>query len=227
MASKTVQVSEKEISATVSPSEEPLEANEAAEIIPARNLTRAIWAIVYGVALPCIPIIVISAILLYIIFHHQLKLHPGLPIFEQIETNAAHHNITTVISDYNKFKKQGGEWAYYVLYNPSTITTIASWTSRIIPYLQSSIMALVAFFAARHIVLKSKHGDESQLPNPEQLTLLIGTLGGSGFGPLKEVFLYRFTRNGRLIHPLPAAVSAFTIITIMAYVKFQVWLVCS
>lgn len=219
MASRSIRVTEKEISTAGVISEEPLEANEAAEVIPERSLRRAIWTIVYGVGLPCIPIIVISAVLLYIIFRYRLKLNPSLPALQGSQSDATKHNLTTLVSEFGNFQKRGGEWAYYVRYNPSTITTIASWTSRIVPYLQSSIMALVAFFAARHIVLKSKHGDESQLPNPEQLALLIATLGGSGFEPLKEVFLYRFTRRGRLIHPLPAAVSAFAIITTMAYVR--------
>lgn len=215
MATKSVQINEKEITATVSASDEVLEANEAAEVIPERNLTRAIWTIVYGVALPCIPIVVISAVLLYIIFHYRLVLHPGLPEL-QIPPSSTNDDL---LSDLSKLKKEGGEWAYYVKYNPSTITTIASWTSRIVPYLSSSIMALVAFFAARHIVLMSKHGEDSRLPNPEQLALLISTLGGNGFGPLREVILYRFVKKGRLVHPLPAAISAFTIITVMAYVS--------
>lgn len=217
MDSKKIHITEKEISLDSS-SQELREANEAAVVIPERNLKRAIWTIVYGVALPCIPIIVICAILLYIIFHHQLKLNPGVSVL-QVQHAATERNLTTLVADYSNWRKHGGKWAYHVRYNPSTITTIASWTSRIIPYLQSSIMALVAFFAARHIVQKSKHGDDSQLPNPEQLSLLINTLSGTGFGPLKDVVYYRFfTKRGRLVHPLPAAISAFGVITTMAYV---------
>lgn len=220
MAARNVQISEKEIPATTATTDEPLEANEAAVVIPERNLTRAIWTIVYGVALPCVPIIVICSILLYIIFHHRLNTDPGWPQL-QVQSNLSEHkqtahNSTWIASILGTLKHDGGGSAYYVKYNPSTITTIASWTSRIIPYLQSSIMALVAFFAARHIVLKSKHGDDTQLPNPEQLALLIGTLSGSGFAPLKDVLLYRLRRKGKLISPLPAAVSALTIITVMA-----------
>ena len=81
-------------------------------------------------------------------------------------------------------------------------------------------MALVAFFAARHIVLKSKHGDEhgSHLPNPQQLTLLISVLGGSGFGPLKDTLLHRYHRKEKLIAPLPAAFSALFIITLLGLI---------
>lgn len=78
-------------------------------------------------------------------------------------------------------------------------------------------MALVAFFSARHIVLMSKHGDEhgSNLPTPEQLSLLIRLLGGNGFGPLRDTLLHRYQRRERLIAPLPAAFSALFIITLL------------
>lgn len=208
--------------------------------IPANGRTQ----IVGGVALPCIPIIIITVVLLYFIFHHQVHLSQG---WEELRvlTEEAHHNTTSLIS---LIRHEGGNAAYYVEFNPSTITTvssskpsygtaskrpgvqhswsiltvsqIASWTSRIIPYLSSSVMALVAFFAARHIVLCSKHGDEhgSRLPTPQQLTLLISVLGGSGFGPLKDTILHRYQRKEKLIAPLPAALSALFIITFLGLI---------
>lgn len=220
MATRNVEIDEKEISATTTSSEEPLEVNEPAAMAPERNLNRAIWTIVYGVALPCVPLIVICSVLLYIIFKYRLNLNPGLEVLQIPSDDSEHRrtaqNITSVAVGVGILYKKGGSRAYYVRFNPSTITTIASWTSRIIPYLQSSIMALVAFFAARHIVLKSKHGDESQLLNSEQLALLINTLSGNSFTTLKDVLLYKLARQGRLINPLPAAVSVLAIITIMA-----------
>lgn len=42
-----------------------------------RNLKAAIWTIVCGVGLPCIPIIVISGVLLYIILHKRVHPTPG------------------------------------------------------------------------------------------------------------------------------------------------------
>ncbi|KAK4943190.1 hypothetical protein LTR10_017214 [Elasticomyces elasticus] len=173
---------------------------------PSRDLKQAIYAIVGGVALPCIPIIVVSAVLLYVIFKHRIVPR---------EAKATTDNVTALIKE---IRHQGGNAAYYVEYNPSTITTIASWTGRVIPYLSSSIMALVAFFAARHIVIKSKHGDHTQLPTPEQLTLLISLLGGSGFGPLKETALYRWGRKEKLVAPLPAAFAALGVITLLGLI---------
>ncbi|KPI34827.1 uncharacterized protein AB675_4876 [Cyphellophora attinorum] len=201
-----------QVKAEVSSVHEEPAAVEAAFVTPERKLKRAIYAIVGGVALPCIPILVITGVLLYFIFHHRVNLNEGLAEFAPAKT-AVHRDDAAAWIDY--IKKQGFGPAYYVAYNPSTLTTIASWTSRVIPYLSSSIMALVAFFSARHIVLKSTRGDDSgiHLPTPEQLTLLINMLNGSGFGPLKDTAIHRFRRKERLISPLPAAFSALFCIT--------------
>jgi hypothetical protein len=207
-------VTEREVSSTdkaIGQTSVTTEANEAVVAAPERNLTQATWTIVWGVALPCIPVVVITTALLYIIFHHRLVLQPGWAAL-QVPKNKTHLDAASLI---HVLRQEGGSAAYYVQYNPSTITTIASWTSRVIPYLSSSIMALVAFFAARHIVLKSKHGDDSQLPNPEQLTILISLLGGNGFGPLKDALLHRLVKKEKLINPLPVAFSALAVITFL------------
>ncbi|ETN36248.1 uncharacterized protein HMPREF1541_08525 [Cyphellophora europaea CBS 101466] len=201
------------VQATTVSVEEDRAASEEAVVLPERRLKQAIWAIVGGVALPCIPIIVITAVLLYFIFHFRVDLTKGLPEFAPT-VNETHRDVNSWI-DY--IRHQGGAPAYFVDYNPSTLTTIASWTSRVIPYLSSSIMALVAFFSARHIVLKSKHGDEhgSHLPTPEQLSLLINMLNGNGFSPLKDTILHRYRKREKLISPLPAAFTALFFITML------------
>jgi hypothetical protein len=53
-------------------------------------------------------------------------------------------------------------------------------------------MALVAFFAARCIVTKSKKSTGDALPSPEQLKFFIDLLGGKGLEPLKDTLLHRF-----------------------------------
>ena len=106
---------------------------EQAGFVPERRLKQAIWAIVGGVALPCIPIIIITAVLLYFIFHYRMHLSEGLPDFA-----TAVNETTRDLDDWISYiRHQGGNSAYFVDYNPSTITTIASWTSRVIPYLSS------------------------------------------------------------------------------------------
>lgn len=197
--------------ALASPTDEAVITAEAGLNRPNRDVAAAVWAIVCGVALPCIPVIVVSAILLYFIFHYQIVPRPGWPELHLTTTNVRTHlNATQTL---NEIRHHGGSAAYYVLYNPSTITTIASWTGRVIPYLSSSIMALVAFFAARRIVSKSKCDDGSNLPSPDQLTLLIGLLGGNSFGPLRDTVLHRWVKKERLIDPIPFAFFALLVVT--------------
>jgi len=176
-----------------------------------RNLEAAIWTIVCSVALPCIPVIIISGVLLYIILSKRVHPTPGWPELElHVPENQPRSKGVIDMIDY--FRHNAGS-AYYVNENPSTITTVASWTSRVIPYLTSSIMALVAFFAARRIVTKSKKGSGSDLPTPEQLTLLIDLLGGKGFEPLKDTILHRWAHKRKLVDPIPLAFGALFAIT--------------
>ena len=184
---------------------------------PDRDVRNAVWTIVTGVALPCIPIIVILAILLYFIFH-RVKPWNGYAELAMNTNTTQKHGFDARLS---YFRHEGGAAAYLVHYNPSTLTTIASWTSRIIPYLTSSIMALVAFFAARYIVQQSKKGDDAVLPDPEQLTILIGLLGNNGVTPLKDTLFYRWLNKERLIHPVPAVFWVLAFITRLGYVDLN------
>jgi hypothetical protein len=71
-------------------------------------------------------------------------------------------------------------------------------------------MALVAFYAAHHLVLRLRLGDGSDLPSPEQLTILITLLGS-----LKDTLFFRYGRREKLMSPLPAAFSALLVITLL------------
>ncbi|KAL6244665.1 hypothetical protein RBB50_008193 [Rhinocladiella similis] len=188
---------------------------ESDTVRPSRDLRSAIYTIVGGVALPCIPIIVVSAVLLYFIFKYRVVPRAGWPELYVPTDKIGYDNINNITDFIKDIRHEGGKPAYYVAYNPSTITTIASWTGRVIPYLSSSIMALVAFFAARHIVMKSKRAHHTELPTPEQLTLLISLLGGNGFSPLRDTVLFRWGRKERLVAPLPAAFMALFVITFL------------
>ena len=199
---------------TVAPQEDDnLIVDERATSKPNRDVAAAVWTVTCGVALPCIPVIVISAILLYFIFHYRIIPHPGWPEL-QLPINHSHRHLNAT-EQLHDIRHAGGRWAYFVQYNPSTITTIASWTGRVIPYLSSSIMALVAFFAARRIVTKSNKGDGTDLPSPEQLTLLIGLLGGSSFEPLKDTVVHRWSQKKKLVDPIPLAFFALLVVTLL------------
>jgi hypothetical protein len=187
----------------------PVPIEESRNRRPDKDVRSAVWAIVTGVALPCIPILVILAVLLAFIFEHRVKPWDGY-LELALNSTPAKHGIAATIFD---IRHNGGSSAYLVRYNPSTLTTIASWTSRIIPYLTSSIMALVAFFAARYIVQQSKRGEDAVLPDPEQLTILISLLGGSGITPLKDTLIYRWLKKERLVSPVPTVAWILAFIT--------------
>ena len=198
------------VTETAVSSRDGLAVEEAASAGPDRDLKAAIYTIVCGVALPCIPIIVISGVLLGVIFKHQVTPANGWP---ELHIDGSIKSSTSAIELLSDIRHHGGKWAYYTAYNPSTVTTIASWTGRVIPYLSSSIMALVAFFSARRIVTKSKHGDGTDLPTPEQFALLISLLGGNSFGPLRDTVAYRWAKKERLVDPVPTAFMALFLVT--------------
>jgi hypothetical protein len=200
---------------TVLDQDDSQEADESGTPKPDRNLKAAIWAIVCGVALPCIPVIIISAVLVAFVFLQREDLYPGYP---ELALPTKHTKCKGFIQCLAFVRHNAGA-AYYVRANPSTITTIASWTSRVIPYLTSSIMALVAFFAARRIVTKSNKGDGEDLPTPEQLTLLIDLLGGKGIEPLKDTMFHRWVHKRKLVDPIPLAFGALLAITMLGYVS--------
>ncbi|KAJ4390969.1 hypothetical protein N0V93_004568 [Gnomoniopsis smithogilvyi] len=191
-----------------------------------RDLPNAIWTIVCGVALPSIPILIVTTFLLYVIFRNRVipNQNHGWPQF-RLPPNAIAEQKKGFLEYIQYIRENGGAPAYYVNYNPSTITTIASWTSRVIPYLSSSIMAMVAFFAASHIVRKSQNGEFDQLPDSNQMMILIGLLGGSGMGPMKDALAHSWRMKRVLSAPLPAAFTALFCITFVGLLipVFDTW----
>ncbi|KAH9837483.1 hypothetical protein Tdes44962_MAKER01839 [Teratosphaeria destructans] len=157
-----------------------------------RDIKAAAWAIVCSVALPVIPMIIIAGALLGVIFRHQ-------------------------VDKYNTFYTNGGDPAYYVAFSPTTITTIAGMAGKVMPYLTTSIMGLVAFFAARMLIINSRRGDGEHLPSPEQLTILISLLNGSGWDPMWDTWAHRFTTKRGLAHPLPLAFTFMFFISILGF----------
>ena len=53
------------------------------------------------------------------------------------------------------------------------------------------------------------------MPDPEQLTILIGLLGGSALTPLKDTLYYRWLKKERLVSPVPAVFWILAFITIL------------
>lgn len=184
---------------------------------PRPKLANAVWSIIWSVALPSVPILAVTVLLLHVIVRHRVVPNEDRGWPQLYLTKDSSNSVTknTFLTFIDRIRYNGAGPAYYVIYNPSTITTIASWTSRIIPYLSSSIMALVAFFVASHVVQKSRAGHADQLPDPQQMTILISLLGGNGLRPMQDALKHSWRQKRLLVAPLPAAFIALFFITIV------------
>ncbi len=78
------------------------------------------------------------------------------------------------------------------------------------PFVTSTSMALVAFFAGRRIIDVTKARKEQAMPTPHQMSILISLLNGSSFGPLWETVKYRYQNHERLVQPVPFAFWSLT-----------------
>jgi hypothetical protein len=79
--------------------------------------------------------------------------------------------------------------AYYVDFNPTTLVTIASWSSTVAPLLAVCAMVLISFPLAHSFKLTSE-GRSDDLPTPFQFSLLLDCLG-AGISPLWKAISYR------------------------------------
>lgn len=176
----------------------------------AERMDGAFLSIVLSAALPCGLVIGVTAILLGVIYGKQVGRYQGWPVLYVAQQSSS---TTGLWQTLNGWKKSGGEAAVFVNFNPSSLTAIAALTGKVIPYLSSSIMALVAFFVARRIILVSQQGQSHELPTSQQMSLLIQLLGGNSYGPLKDTVHYHIKQKKRWVSPIPHAFSALAAVT--------------
>lgn len=162
-------------------------------------------------AVPSIILSAATALLIVFTFRNRVTLSNGSG-----ELQAPHlsGNSTLISRNFTEFVKTGGSNAYYVRFNPSTLTTIASITGKLVPYLSSAIMGLVALFAADFVQKTSQKEQNDKLLTPSQLTVLVGLLSGR----LEE--LWKATRSrekmgGKYGTPISYTLTIFIIITIL------------
>lgn len=178
------------------------------------SIDGALLDLLRGAILPCVPVILITTLLLTLIFYHQVDLDRGWELLQTPLSGAVSNaDITT---NTVKLATKGGDRAYYVRYNPATLAAIASWTSKIIPYLTSSSMAVIAFFAGRRILNASAHDKAGQLPTPHQMSILINLLRGSGASPLWDAVVYRWEHPERMVQPIGLAFGALSYLMIIS-----------
>ena len=125
--------------------------------------------LLYGALLPMVLVVLVSASLLAIIFINQVSIDSGwhtlnAPVTESV-SDSSFWNRTL------ELKATGSHAAYLIRYNPATLAAIASCTSKIIPFITGSSMAVLAFFAGRHILDASRDHKTGQLPTHRQISI--------------------------------------------------------
>jgi hypothetical protein len=179
----------------------------------AERMDGAVFSIICGAAIPCLLILSIVSATLGVIYLKHVDRYKGWPeLHSSLSEPTSSGGVWSTLSNW---KQHGGNAAFYINFNPSSLTALVSLTSKIIPYLSSSIMALVSFFAARRIInmSMSRESEASDLLSPHQLTILIQLLGGSSFAPLKDCVHYHVKHKQRFIAPISHAFGALVAVT--------------
>jgi hypothetical protein len=107
--------------------------------------------------------------------------------------------------------------AYYVDFNPTTLVTIASWSSTVAPLLAVSAMILVSFPLAQSLKANSQMSG-SELPTPFQFSLLLDSLS-AGITPLWNALSYRRWphKDGAMASNVRNALTVLAIFTALGY----------
>ena len=207
-ASPTEKTNASTANVTVAEVERP--ASVSGQTEPAPKIEGALPDLLYGAFLPCVPVVLVSASLLTLIFRHRVRLDPGWQLLQAPTADNIYDPNT--LNHVLNLKTTGGSGAYYVRFNPAVLAAIAAWTSKIIPFITSSLMAVVAFFAGRRILDTTKSNKPNQLPTPHQMSILINLLRGANVSPLRETILYRWQNHEHLVQPIPMAFGALSFI---------------
>ena len=176
----------------------------------AKNTSGAYLSILLAAGIPFVIVATICGVLLGLTFANRVILEPGWPELQLAAASPNSSSSTSLLTQAESLKENGGSGAYYIHFNPSSLTTIASWTGKVIPYLSSATMALAAFFAADHIRQKSRTGRDEELLTPHQLSLLLGLLSG-GAEQLWDTVRYRCKRGRHLPKPIPVVFTALCV----------------
>jgi hypothetical protein len=183
---------------------------------PTERMNGAFLSIICSATIPCGLVLIIFGALIGVILGFRIDRNEGYPELKLATTlTVSSATLATKLSD---FKKNGGTHAFFIDFNPSSLTAIATLTGKIVPYLSSSVMALIAFFAARRIVMNSNDMSSDHLLSPHQLSILIELLGGSTYSPLNNCVQYHIKNNSKWVNPLPLAFTALALVTSLGLV---------
>ena len=173
----------------------------------------ALSDLLYGAFLPGVPVVLVSTLLLAIIFTYRVDRDPGwqslkAPTIETV-SDPSLWNQTVEIA------VTGGNAAYHIRYNPAILAVIASWTGIMIPFITSSSMAVIAFFAGRRILDATRDNQIGQLPTSHQMSILIKMLSGTGASGLWDTVVYKWQNHENLVQPIVLAFGALSFFNII------------
>ena len=159
------------------------------------------WALEIGLAsaIVILPMIILTVVLLVLVFGHQMPNH------------------SSTYSYNNETELPLGS-AYYVDYSATTLVYIASLSSTLATLIVSAAMILFSYSLARSMALDSDANDNSKLPSPFQLQLLIRMVDGR-LTALGAYFMYVFGKKKRKVTVVPVlwqAVSMMLVLLLLA-----------
>ncbi|PON24581.1 hypothetical protein TGAM01_v206511 [Trichoderma gamsii] len=173
------------------------------------NSTKAYISIVLLAALPSIILSAATALLIVFTFRNRVILSDGS---SELQTPHTTGNSSLASKTVREFIKTGGSDAYYIQFNPSTLTTIASITGKFVPYLSSAIMALAALFAADFVQKTSQKEQNDKLLTPNQLSLLVGLFSGR-LEELWKAGRARKSIGGKFVAPISSTLTILIIVS--------------
>ncbi|KIY03761.1 uncharacterized protein Z520_00452 [Fonsecaea multimorphosa CBS 102226] len=182
------------------------------------NMEGALPSLLWGAFAPCVPVAVISSVLLTAILYNRIdNSYVYLPP-KQVTTST--NEGLQALQNIQYIENNGGDSAYYLYYktitNPAVLHMISSWTAKLIPFVTGASMALVAFFAGQRI-MKATASKSEKLPSPHQVSILIGLLNGGGTQPLLDAVKYRWQNHESLVQPVPLAFWCLSFIVFMTF----------
>lgn len=167
------------------------------------RMAGAFQDLIIACAIISLPMLVLSAILLILIYHYRVQ---------PTTLNGADLALSQPAI--------ASENAYLVRFSATRLITVASWSSSVAPLLPTFVMTLMSYPAAQGILRASRNGSRGRLPTPYQMNLFISMLGGS-IGSLWHWIKYRTWKNReRLVWPVKVAVAALTASNLLGYASY-------
>jgi hypothetical protein len=166
--------------------------------------TRSYKPIILPALIVIVPMVVLPATLLGVVFHYQVE--PAKPQFDDLQL--ANNNIDTD--------------AYYVQLSEGGIAQITSLMADLAPILIGFAMILWSYAIANILFRKSRSHLNGSLPTPFQFGILIETLG-SGYNALYDLLLYRArppNRRSRIVRSIFLSTIVFSIFLVLN------WAIC-